>query len=86
MGSNRSRHVCIVDYHSKILIVQKTQDMSADSLILACRVIFFRIWIAKENKFKQFCKNMNKEQATSSLHHSQSNGQNGAFIKLYSKI
>ena len=34
------------------------------------------------DKFKQFCKNMNMEQATSSSHHHQSNGQVEVHIKF----
>ena len=37
---NNKNYLCIVDYHSKFPIVKKTEDMSADSLILAYKVIF----------------------------------------------
>ena len=34
-------YLCIVGYHRKFLTVKKAQDMSADSLKLACKLIFF---------------------------------------------
>ena len=54
---------------------------------------FFRIWSAKENKsdtggnfvsdkFKQFCQNLNIEQATSSSYYHQSNEQAEACVKF----
>ena len=37
---NNKNYLCIVDYHSKFLTVKKkAEDMSTDSLILACKVI-----------------------------------------------
>ena len=75
MGSDRGRHVylnnknylCIVDYDSKFPIVKKVEDMSAASLILACKVIFSEFGLLKKmmsdvgsnfisDTFKQFCK------------------------------
>ena len=37
---NNSYYLCIVDYHSKFPIVKRAEDMSAESLILACKAIF----------------------------------------------
>ena len=37
---NNKQYLCIVDYHSKFPIVKKTKDLSADNLILACKIIF----------------------------------------------
>ena len=82
-----------IDYHSKLPIVKKAEDMSADSLILACKVIFSEFGLPKKimsdaggnfisGKFKQFCKKINTEQATSSSYHHQSNRQLEACIKF----
>ena len=49
---NNKNYLWIVDYHSKFPIVKKAEGMSTDSLILACKVIFFTIWIAKENNVR----------------------------------
>ena len=32
----------IVDYQSKFSVIQKMEDLSAESLILACKIIFFQ--------------------------------------------
>ena len=101
VGSDRSGHVyfnnkkylCIVDYHSKFLIVKKAEDMSAQSLVLACKAIFSEFGLPKKimpdvggnfisDQFKQFCKNMNVEQAMSSSYHQQSNRQVEVCIKF----
>ena len=85
--------LCIVDYHRKFPIVKKADDMSTDSLILAYKVIFLEFGLPKKimsdiggnfisDKFKQFCKNMSIEQATSSLSLHQSNRQVVACIKF----
>ena len=37
---NNKLYLCILDYHSKFPIIKKTEDLSADSLILLCKVIF----------------------------------------------
>ena len=37
---NNKHYLCIVDYHSKFPIIKKTEDFSAESLILMCKVIF----------------------------------------------
>ena len=90
---NNKNCLCIVDYHSEFLIVQKAEDLSTDSLILAYEVIFSEFGLPKEimsdaggnffsDKFKQFCKDMSIEQATSSSYHHQSNGQVEACIKF----
>ena len=67
--------------------------MSADRLILACKVIFSKFGLQKKimldvgdnfisDKFKQFCKRMNIEQATSLSYHHQSIGQVEVCIKF----
>ena len=37
---HNKNYLCIVDYHSKIPIIKNTEDLSADSLILACKITF----------------------------------------------
>ena len=37
---NYTNYLCIVDYHIKFPVVKKSEDMSVDSLILACKIIF----------------------------------------------
>ena len=32
-------YLCIVDYHSKFPVIKKMEDLSADSLILTCKII-----------------------------------------------
>ena len=64
---NNTQYLCIVDYHSKFPIIKKTEDLSADSLILTCKIIFTEYGIAKKimsdsgsnfvsDKFRTFCK------------------------------
>ena len=36
---NDKQYLCIVDYHSKFLMIKKTADLSADSVILMCKSI-----------------------------------------------
>ena len=45
-------YLCFVDYHSKFPVIKKTEDLSADSLTLACKIIFFRLWFTQENYFR----------------------------------
>ena len=82
---NNKNYLCIVDCHSKFLVVKRTEDLSADSLILACKIIFSEYGLTKKimkdtggnlvsDIFKQFCKHLNKEQAISSSYQYQSNG------------
>ena len=49
---NNKNYICILDYHSKFPVIKKKEDLSADSLILACKIIFFRIWLAPENNVR----------------------------------
>ena len=46
---NNNNYICIVDYHSKFPIIKKIEDLLADSLILTCKVIFFRLWHTQKN-------------------------------------
>ena len=64
------------------------EDLSADSLILTCKFVSFRIQFIKENnirisdKFKTFCRSLNIQQAFSSSYHHHSNGQMEECIKV----
>ena len=90
---NSKHYLCIVGHHSKFPIVKGARDMSTESLILTCKVIFLEYGLPKTimsdaggnfilDRFRQCCKCMSMEQiASSSLHH-QSNGQVEACIKF----
>ena len=91
---NNKNYLCIVDYHRKFTRVKKVEDMSADSLILACKVIFSEFGLPKKimsdaggffisDKFKKFCKRMNIEQDTSSSYHHQSNRKGRGMYKIH---
>ena len=90
---NNKYYLCIVDYCSKFPIVRRVEDMSAESLILACKVIFSEYGLPKRkmcdaagnfisDKFRQFCKCMSIEQVTSLSYHPYNNGQVEACIKF----
>ena len=79
---NNNNYLCIVDYHRKFSLIKKMEDLSADSLILTCKVIFSEYWIPKRimsdaggnfisEKFRNFGRNLNTEQAVSSSYHHQ---------------
>ena len=75
-----------VDYYRKFSIMKRADEPSADDLFRAIKVIFTEFGLPKKTVsdagtnfmsdwFKQFCRELNIDQAiTSSLHH-QSNGQ-----------
>ena len=78
---NIKLYLCIGDYHTNFPMTSKTEDLSADSLILTCKVIFTENGLPKKimldsggnfvsDKFRTFCKSLNMEQAFSSSHHS----------------
>ena len=90
--SNKN-YLCIVDYHSKFPIIKKMEDLLADSLILACIIIFSEYGLSRKimsdtganfisEKFEKFCRKLNIECAVSSSYHHKSNGQEEASIKL----
>ena len=89
---DNKNYLCIVDYHSKFPVI-KMEDLSAESLILACKIIFSEYGLPKNimsdagsnsisDKFKRFCQNLNIEQVVSSSYHHQSNGQVEVCIKF----
>ena len=90
---NNKHYLCIIDYHNKFPFIKKTEHLSADSLILMCKVIFAEDGLPKKimldlcgnfvsNKFKTFCKSLNIKEAFLSSYHHQSNGQVEACIKF----
>ena len=90
---HNKNYFCIVDYHSKFPVIKKMEGLSADNLILACKVIFSEYGIPKKimsdagfnficEKCKEFCTKMNMEPATPSSYCQQNNGQMEACIKL----
>ena len=74
-------YLCIVDYHSKFPVIKKAEDLSADSLILTCKIIFSEYGLPDKiisdagsyfvsDKFKILKKNLSIEQTVSlSYHH-----------------
>ena len=90
---NNKHDLYIVDYHNKFPIIKKTEDLSADSLILMCKITFAEYRLPKKimsgsvdnlvsDKFKTFCKCLNIEQVFLSSYHHQSNGQVETCIKV----
>ena len=86
-------YLCIFDYFSKFPVIKMTEDLSADSLMLACKIIFSEYGLPKKimsdasgnfisDKFKRFCHSLTIEQAVSSSHHHESNGQVEVCIKF----
>ena len=74
-------------------VIKRLEGLSADNLINVVKTIFAKYGISCKlmsnmdtnfvsDKFHQFCKLVNIEQATSSVYHHQSNGQAEAYIKF----
>ena len=69
---HNKNYLCAVDYHSKFPVIKKMEDLSADSLILTCKIFFSEHGLPKKmsgagtnfisDKFKRFCQNLNIEQ------------------------
>ena len=87
---------CIVDYDRKFPVIKEMENLSADSLILECNIIFSECQLPKKilkdtgsnfmsDKFETFCKDLNIECATSLSYHQHSNGQVEACIKFISQ-
>ena len=81
---NNKNYLCIIDYHSKFPVIKRLEGLSAGSLITSTKVIFAKYGIPKKlvsdagtnfvsDRFQQFCKTINVEQAISSEYHHQSN-------------
>ena len=70
---HNKNYLCIVDYHHKFPVIKETDDLSADSLIVACKIIFPEYCLPKRimsyaggncssDKFQRFCQNLNIQQ------------------------
>ena len=90
---NNMNYLCVVDYNSKFPIVRKLQGLLAEHLINVVTAIFAKYGIPHKimsdagtnfvsERFRQFCKSINVEQAVSLTYHHQSNGQGEACIKF----
>ena len=90
---NNENYLCIIDYHSKFPVIKRLEGLSAVSLITTTKIIFAKYDIPQKlmsdtgtnfvsDKFWQFCKSINVEQAISLAYHHQSNGQVDACIKV----
>ena len=93
---HKRSYLCIVDYHSKFPVIKTTEDISADSLILTCKIIYSEYGLPKKiisdsggnfisDKFTTFCRSLQIHQAFSSSYNHLSNGQVEACIKLIKK-
>ena len=91
-------YLWIIDYHSKFPVIKMIKGLSEDNWILSCKVFVFLqkyglsktiIWDAGGNfiseKFKEFYKILNIEQAAASSYHHQSKGQVEAYTMTLSK-
>ena len=45
-------YLSIINYHKKFAVIKNTEDLSVDSIILSCKIIFFRIWLTQENNVR----------------------------------
>ena len=90
---NNINYPCVVDYNSKFPIVRKLQGLLAEHHINAVTAIFAKYGILHKimsdagtnfvsERFRQFCKSINVEQAVPSAYHLQSNRQVEACIKF----
>ena len=76
---NNKYYLCIIDYHSKFLVIRRMEGLSTESLITAIKVIFAEYGIScrlmsdagtnlVSEKFRSFCSRLNIEQAVSSVY------------------
>ena len=90
---NNKNYLCIKDYHSKFPLIKRLEGLLAENLIATTKVIFAEYGIPHKlmsdagtnfvsDKFQQFCKTINVEQAISLAYYHQSNGQVEACIKF----
>ena len=90
---NNINCLCVVDYNSKFPIIRRLWGLLAEHLINAVTEIFAKYGILQKimsdagtnfvsERFRQFCKSINIEQAVSLAYHHQSNGQVEAYIKF----
>ena len=90
---NNKNYLCSIEYNSKFPVIKKLEGFSAESLITTTKIIFAKYGIPQKimseastnfvsDRFCQFCKSINVEQAVLSVYHHQSNGQVEACIKF----
>ena len=90
---NNRNYLCVIDYNSKCPIVKRLEGLSVENLINTVKIIFTKYGIPQKimsdagtnfvsDRFQQFCKTINIEQAVSLVYHHQSNGQVEACIKF----
>ena len=90
---NNRNYLCVIDYNSKFPIIKRLEGLSAENLINTIKIIFAKYGIHQKimsdagtnfvsDRFGQFCKTINVEQAVSLVYHHQSNGQVKACIKF----
>ena len=90
---HNKNYLCILNYHSTFPVIKKTEDLLADSLILACKIIFSEYGPPRKimsdagstfmsEKFEKFCKKLNIKCAASSSYQDQSNGQVEVCVKV----
>ena len=85
--------LCIVYYYSKFPIVRKPDSLTVNDRVKAAKIVFAKFKLTMKiisdtginftsDTFKQFCRQMNIEQAITLLFHHQSNRQVEACIKF----
>ena len=90
---NNKNYLCIVDYHSKFLVIKRLEGLSTENLSATAKVIFGEYGIPHKlmsytgtnfisDRLRKFCSSLNIKQAVSSGYHHQSNGQVEACIKF----
>ena len=77
---NNKNYLCIIDYNSNFPVIKKLEGLSAESLTTTTKIIFAEYDIPQKimsdggmnlvsDRFQQFCKTVNVEQAVSSAYH-----------------
>ena len=90
---NNKNYLCIVDYHSKFLVIKKMEVLSAENLIAAVKIIFADYGVLHRlmsnagsnfvsEKFRSFYSSVNIAEAVSLLYHYHSNKQVEACLKF----
>ena len=90
---NNRNYLCVIDYNSKFSIIKRMEGRSVENLINTVKIIFAKYGTHQKimsdtgtnfvsDRFQQFCKTINVEQAVSSVYHHQSSGQVKACIKF----
>ena len=83
---NNKNYLCVVDYNSKFPVIKRLEGLSMENLINTVKIIFSKYGIPHKimsdagtnfvsDRFQQFCKMINIDQAISLVYHHQSNRQ-----------